>query len=146
MRLLIFFVCVQVRGHQRGASTDTREFHEVTKRDALIHFDQELNTLLATVQNDEERSQYGKEMKRFSALFGRFLQEEGPSVEWDRIQKLPNDAVKDYATLSTPTKEDTVNDGNACTEAVSRGISEEKAIAYTFPSIFCSAQIRFANT
>lgn len=61
------------------------------------------------MQNDEDREQYAKEMKRFSALFGRFLQEEGPSVEWDRIQKLPVDAVKDYATLTNPTNEETVN-------------------------------------
>lgn len=99
----------QVRGHQRAASADTREFHEITKRDALTHFDKELDALLDTVGNDEDREQYAKEMKRFSALFGRFLQEEGPSVEWDRIQKLPKDAVKDYATLTTPTNEETVN-------------------------------------
>lgn len=111
----IFFGRFQVRGHQRGGSTDTREFHEVTKRDALTHFDQELNALLSTIPNDEAQDQYAKEMKRFSALFGRFLQEEGPSVEWGRIQKLPPDAVKDYATLSLPTEKETVNICDFCT-------------------------------
>jgi UTP--glucose-1-phosphate uridylyltransferase len=41
-------------------------------------------------------------MDRFAALFNRFLQEDGPSVDWDRMQKLPSDAVKDYSTLITP--------------------------------------------
>lgn len=36
---------------------------------------------------------YKKEMERFAALFGRFLQEEGPSVDWNRIEKLPEGAV-----------------------------------------------------
>lgn len=48
-------------------------------------------------------------MERFAALFGRFLQEEGPSVEWDKIQKLPQDAVKEYATLSAPKDEELVS-------------------------------------
>lgn len=38
-------------------------------------------------------------MERFAALFGRFLQEEGPSVEWEQIQKLQEGAVIDYNTL-----------------------------------------------
>lgn len=48
-------------------------------------------------------------MERFAALFGRFLQEEGPSVDWNRIEKLPADAVMDYATLSAPTEANTVS-------------------------------------
>lgn len=47
-------------------------------------------------------------MERFATLFGRFLQEEGPSVHWDNIQKLPTEAVKNYATLSAPKDESTV--------------------------------------
>jgi len=31
------------------------------------------------------------------------LEESGPSVDWDRIEKLPQDAVRDYASLQTPT-------------------------------------------
>lgn len=97
-----------MRGHQRNAS-DTKEFHEVTKRDAFMHFELELKTLLNTINNDELRHYKSKEMERFAALFGRFLQEEGPSVEWDKIQKLPTDAVKDYATLSAPKENEAVS-------------------------------------
>lgn len=99
---------IQVRGHQRGAS-DTREFHEVTKRDALKHFEFELQTLLNSVNNEEQQSVYTKQMERFAKLFGRFTQEEGPSVLWDKIEKLRADAVKDYATLSIPKDDGTVS-------------------------------------
>jgi len=94
----------QVRGHQRGCS-DTKEFHEVTKRDAQIHFEHELNKLLETVPNEEVKEFNAKEMARFSALFGRFLQEEGPSVDWNKIEKLPTEAVIKYSTLAPPPEE-----------------------------------------
>ena len=29
----------------------------------------------------------------FKKLFGKFINETGPSVHWDRIEKLPEDAV-----------------------------------------------------
>lgn len=103
---IIFFE--KVRGHQRNAS-DTKEFHEVTKRDALMHFEHELKALLDTVKSEELKIFYNNEMRRFAALFGRFLQEEGPSVEWDKIEKLQADAVKDYATLKPPKDESTVS-------------------------------------
>jgi len=90
-----------IRGQQRGA-TDVKDFHEVTKRDALSHFELELKNLLKSVQTEELQNFYSKEMERFSALFGRFLQEEGPSVEWDRIEKLPAGAVINYKTLNSP--------------------------------------------
>nr|CAI5854891.1 unnamed protein product [Callosobruchus analis] len=46
-----------------------------------------------------------KEFEGFQRLFRRFLDETGPSVEWDRIEKLPPDAVRDYDSLETPSKE-----------------------------------------
>lgn len=65
--------------------------------------------MLQTVPTEEQKQFYSNEMQRFASLFGRFLQEEGPSVEWDRIQKLPAEAVKDYATLSAAKDSSTVS-------------------------------------
>lgn len=48
-------------------------------------------------------------MQRFENLFSRFLQEDGPSVDWDKIQKLPVDAVKEYSSLSSPKDENIKN-------------------------------------
>lgn len=31
------------------------------------------------------------------------MQEEGPSIEWQKIQKLDKDSVRDYVTLEEPT-------------------------------------------
>lgn len=75
----------------------------MTKRDALTQLEKELDKLLQTSQNEEDKQFDTNEMARFTTLFGRFLQEEGPSVEWDNIQKLRADAVRNYDTLKTPT-------------------------------------------
>lgn len=68
----------------------------------------ELDKLLKT-SNDELKPFLTGEMGRFSSLFRRFLSEVGPSVDWEKIQKLPEEAVRHYATLSLP-KEDQVSD------------------------------------
>ena len=34
-----------------------------------------------------------RDFRGFGKLFDKFIHETGPSVEWDRIQKLPPDAV-----------------------------------------------------
>lgn len=90
----------QVRGHQRAPS-ETKEFHEMTKKDALRRLEKELDTILTTAP-EEKRPFLTGEMKRFANLFDRFLQEDGPSVEWDRIERLPDGAVMDYANLKSP--------------------------------------------
>lgn len=92
---------MQVRGHTRSAS-DSREFREATKRDALNQLKKELGKLIDTAP-EVKQDKIRKELDGFASLFGRFLEEEGPSVEWDKIQKLPSNAVRDYNTLETPT-------------------------------------------
>ncbi|XP_055373590.1 UTP--glucose-1-phosphate uridylyltransferase isoform X2 [Condylostylus longicornis] len=96
----------KVRGHQRVPS-DSKEFHEVTKRDALQLLENELDKLLQT-SSDKKRLALANEMKRFSDLFGRFLQEEGPSIDWSKIQKLPEEAVKEYNSLKPPKNDDAI--------------------------------------
>ncbi|XP_055910979.1 UTP--glucose-1-phosphate uridylyltransferase isoform X1 [Eupeodes corollae] len=94
----------RVRGHQRAPS-DSKEFHEVTKRDALRLLESELDNLLLTTTEPERKQYLQNEMNRFADLFGRFLQEDGPSIDWNEIQKLPGDAVMEYSGLSAPKDE-----------------------------------------
>lgn len=82
----------QVRSHQRNSS-DTQAFRERTKRDARDELQRELEKLEATCEN--KREMIGRQFAGFQHLFERFLQEEGPSLEWDHIQKLPEDAVSE---------------------------------------------------
>lgn len=91
----------KIKGHQRVPS-DSREFREVTKRDAQIQLQHDLDKLLSTAPPTKQET-FRKEFDGFAALFERFLQEEGPSVDWEKIEKLPDDAVRDYSTLETPT-------------------------------------------
>jgi len=82
-----------VKGHQRVPSgSGAQEFKENTKRDALIRLQHDLDKL-SSDENPTKKAELQKEYNGFSRLFERFLQEEGPSVDWDRIEKLPQDAV-----------------------------------------------------
>lgn len=38
----------------------------------------------------------------FQKLFARFLQDVGPSVDWSKIQPLPDSAVNDFTFFSSP--------------------------------------------
>ncbi|XP_076758312.1 UDP-glucose pyrophosphorylase isoform X2 [Xylocopa sonorina] len=87
-------------GHQRSPS-DTQAFRERTKRDALKELHHELERLEETATG-EAKEAIRRQFEGFIHLFKRFLQEEGPSLQWDRIQKLPEDAIKDYNSLPAP--------------------------------------------
>ena len=88
-----------MRGHQRAPS-GSREFKELTKRDAQIQLQHELDKLLDTVP-DARQPCVKNDLDGFAQLFHRFLQEEGPSVDWERIEKLPENAVSHYRVHST---------------------------------------------
>lgn len=106
--MIIFFPSSQNRTHSRAPS-DAKEFHETTKRDALRQLQRELDNLIQTAP-DDKKDGFREEMKSFSSLFGRFLQEDGPSVDWKRIEKLPEDAVKQYSSLNAPSSNDQIRE------------------------------------
>lgn len=64
----------------------------------------ELDALIDTSEAhkfDETRKQFDG----FTKLFHRFLDETGPSVDWDKIEKLPEEAIKEYGSLESPSLE-----------------------------------------
>lgn len=88
---------MQVKGHQRIPS-GAQEFKENTKRDALQQLQDELEKLLETAPLEKQPA-LRKQYDGFAKLFERFLQEEGPSVDWNKIEKLPPGAVRVYLLL-----------------------------------------------
>uniref|UniRef100_A0A0A9ZDP3 UTP--glucose-1-phosphate uridylyltransferase n=2 Tax=Lygus hesperus TaxID=30085 RepID=A0A0A9ZDP3_LYGHE len=94
------------QGHQRVPS-GSRGFHEVATRDAETRLQNELDRL--TLDAPESfRPVCKKEMDGFAALFRRFLadKKKGQPIEWDKIQKLPQSTIRDYASLNTPSIEE----------------------------------------
>ncbi|XP_019881433.1 UTP--glucose-1-phosphate uridylyltransferase isoform X2 [Aethina tumida] len=98
----------RVRGHSR-ASSGTHDFREATKRDALNQLQKELDILVKTTKEPLQPKTQA-EFNGFVQLFQRFLEETGPSVDWEKIQKLPDDAVREHNTLEVPISNDTVHD------------------------------------
>nr|XP_053632273.1 UTP--glucose-1-phosphate uridylyltransferase-like isoform X2 [Cherax quadricarinatus] len=91
----------EVFGHQRSPSM---EFKELTKKDAQIQLAQELQKLLVTCPNSY-KDVIQKDFEGYEKLFGRFINETGPSVEWEKIQKLPEGAVWNFSELRAPDTE-----------------------------------------
>ncbi|XP_076268449.1 UDP-glucose pyrophosphorylase isoform X1 [Rhynchophorus ferrugineus] len=91
----------KVKGHSRSNS-DSKQFLEATKRDALLLLQSELEKLANTAAPSKKEG-HQIEFQGFTELFRRFLDETGPSVVWNKIEKLPQDAVLDYNTLQIPT-------------------------------------------
>ena len=92
----------QMYGHSRSPS---REYKELTKRDALIQLNLELDKLRKTADISAiQSSLVDKEFDGFKDLFGKFLASETHDrVVWDKIEKLPADAVSIILLLLSTT-------------------------------------------
>jgi len=82
-------------GHQRSPSM---EFKELTKKDAQISLAMELDKLMKTMPEGQKQV-VEQDFDGFKRLFGKFINSTGPSVHWDKIEKLPKDAIHPYASL-----------------------------------------------
>jgi len=85
-------------GMQRSPSM---EFKDLTKKDAQISLSMELDKLMMTSPAGL-RDQIGQNFDGFKRLFGKFIQKSGPSVQWEKIEKLPADAILPYSELNIP--------------------------------------------
>jgi len=74
------------------------EFKELTKKDAQISLSIELDKLLRTMAEGNKQV-VEQDFDGFKRLFGKFINETGPSVNWDKIEKLPGGAIQSYANL-----------------------------------------------
>ncbi|XP_010291355.1 PREDICTED: UTP--glucose-1-phosphate uridylyltransferase-like isoform X1 [Phaethon lepturus] len=70
----------------------TSQFQEVIRQELEYSMKVELDKILATAPSNElEHAK--KDLEGFKKLFHRFLQEKGPSVDWGKIQRPPEDSV-----------------------------------------------------
>ena len=77
------------------------EWKELTKKDAQKSLALEMEKLLIPAPASEKTS-LQREADGFQSLFGKFIHETGPSVHWDRIEKLPHDAVRSVRLIILP--------------------------------------------
>ena len=69
------------------------EWKELTKRDAQQSLAHEMDKLLLTSPASATTATMRTEFDGFRKLFNKFIHETGPSVHWERIEKLPQNAV-----------------------------------------------------
>merc|ERR1712130_979226 len=91
-------------GHSRSPSM---EFKELTKKDAQISLAMELDKLLKTLP-EGSRQVVEQDFDGFKNLFGKFINSTGPSVNWDKIEKLPQESIEPYSHLPCPESKEAV--------------------------------------
>jgi len=84
------------------------DFREMTQRDAESCLALELDKLART-EAEGRRQTVDREFDGFKKLFGKFINEKGPSVIWDKIERLHQDAILPYSTLTQPGDEKTLS-------------------------------------
>jgi len=94
----------QLFGHSRSPSM---EFKELTKKDAQISLSMELDKLLKTMP-EGSRQIVEQDFEGFKNLFGKFINSTGPSVNWDKIEKLPQESIEPYSHLACPESKEAV--------------------------------------
>jgi len=77
------------------------EFKDLTKKDAQISLAMELDKLSLTSPTGA-REEVEQNLDGFKRLFSKFITSSGPSVQWDKIEKLPPNAITPYRDLSSP--------------------------------------------
>ncbi|KTF84592.1 hypothetical protein cypCar_00023535 [Cyprinus carpio] len=75
------------------------EFQEKLRLQQENSMHTELEKLLTTAKPSEAEISR-KDFEGFKKLFHRFLQEKGPSVDWAKIQRPPEDSVRPTTTLN----------------------------------------------
>uniref|UniRef100_A0A8B9BRS0 UTP--glucose-1-phosphate uridylyltransferase n=2 Tax=Anser TaxID=8842 RepID=A0A8B9BRS0_9AVES len=74
------------------------QFQEVIRQELEYSMKVELDKILATAPSNElEHTK--NDLEGFKKLFHRFLQEKGPSVDWGKIQRPPEDSIQPYEKI-----------------------------------------------
>ncbi|KAG8584108.1 hypothetical protein GDO81_008686 [Engystomops pustulosus] len=71
------------------------QFQEAIRQELEEAMKMDLEKILSTAP-ESELEHTKKDLAGFQKLFHRFLQEKGPSVDWGKIQRPPEDSVQDY--------------------------------------------------
>ncbi|XP_067297040.1 UDP-glucose pyrophosphorylase 2a isoform X1 [Pseudorasbora parva] len=75
------------------------EFQEKLRLQHENSMHTELEKLLTTAKTPEAEQISRKDFEGFKKLFHRFLQEKGPSVDWAKIQRPPEDSIQPYEKI-----------------------------------------------
>ncbi|KAI1896905.1 hypothetical protein AGOR_G00099680 [Albula goreensis] len=94
---------------KRAPNSGMAEFQEVMRQQLESSMHKELEKLISTVKGaDAEISR--KDFEGFKKLFHRFLQVKGPSVDWAKIQRPPEESIQPYEKIKAKGLPDNVAD------------------------------------
>lgn len=83
--------------YQESPSMDSRRF-SISDQDICQAMKGELDNINRLLPEDQCH-EMSENLSGFGDLFKKFVTEPGPSVQWDKIEKLPSDAIRSYTSL-----------------------------------------------
>uniref|UniRef100_A0A8C4FDZ4 UTP--glucose-1-phosphate uridylyltransferase n=1 Tax=Dicentrarchus labrax TaxID=13489 RepID=A0A8C4FDZ4_DICLA len=98
---------LRVKGVAKGGMA---QFQEMMRQQLESSMHTELEKLLDTTTGEAEREVSRKDFEGFKNLFHRFLQVKGPSVEWIKIQRPPEDSIQPFDKIAARGLPDNVAD------------------------------------
>ncbi|KAJ8365882.1 hypothetical protein SKAU_G00147130 [Synaphobranchus kaupii] len=90
-----------------AANSGMAEFQEVMRQELEKSMHDELQKLISTGKGAEAEISR-KDFEGFEKLFHRFLQVKGPSVDWAKIHRPPDDSIQPYEKIKTKGLPDSV--------------------------------------
>ncbi|CAP35745.2 Protein CBG18265 [Caenorhabditis briggsae] len=97
---------ISFRETEQGDKKSSEEWKTSTKSEALSIMEGELASLLNT-SPDAKLDHYKMELSGFRNLFARFLRAK-PTVDWSKIEPLPEGAIRPYKSLGTVSAKDII--------------------------------------
>ena len=87
---LVFSCMASIISHDAKDDDNAEEKERQSDTNLKVSTDK----LVRTAQSQERKEVMDREFDRFKRLFGKFINEKGPSVIWDNIERLPQNAVR----------------------------------------------------
>uniref|UniRef100_W5K5H4 UTP--glucose-1-phosphate uridylyltransferase n=1 Tax=Astyanax mexicanus TaxID=7994 RepID=W5K5H4_ASTMX len=107
----VYLLCVELS--RAGPNAVMTEFQEKLRQQHENSMHKELEKLLSTTSGAEAECSR-KDFEGFKQLFHRFLQVKGPSVDWAKINRPPEDSIQPYERIRA----------KALPEAVASGLNK----------------------
>lgn len=75
------------------------QFHNQSTSSAMNRLKKEVDSLIATCPNPDDKTIFAREMADFVTLFGRYLSESKETIDWEKIQPPSDQQIIPYSSL-----------------------------------------------
>ena len=85
------------------SEANIQEFKELTKKRAVESLQRELDRLVMTGKTQDDKDIATREFEGFLNVFRQYISMERTTIDWEKIQPLPEGTLRHYNEISVPT-------------------------------------------